>query len=137
MSYVNHSTSIRRKIVCLCGSTKFNEAFEKASYDLALKGDIVLSVGCFRNYKNEFQVTPDEKIALDKLHFDKIDLADEVLFLNVNGYIGESTKKELAYSIFKCKSIEFLDNKLGEEYMESNSRMLGHMAAMFLVKGLK
>lgn len=34
------------KIVCLCGSTRFGDAFAKANLDETLKGNIVLTVGC-------------------------------------------------------------------------------------------
>ena len=40
----------------------------------------------------------------------KIDLADEVLILNVNGYIGESTQRELTYALVEKKKIRFLES---------------------------
>ncbi len=36
-----------RKIVCLCGSTKFKEAFEKANREETSNGNIVLTVAMF------------------------------------------------------------------------------------------
>jgi hypothetical protein len=36
-----------RKIVCLCGSTRFGDAFAKANLEETLAGNIVLSVGCY------------------------------------------------------------------------------------------
>jgi hypothetical protein len=51
---------------------------------------------------------------LDELHLRKIDLADEVLILNVGGYIGESTKRELAYAQQWGKAIRFLEAINGE-----------------------
>lgn len=41
---------------------------------------------------------PGVAAALDELHLRKIDLADEVLVINVGGYIGESTRREIAYA---------------------------------------
>jgi hypothetical protein len=38
------------------------------------------------------------KEALDTLYLTKIDLADEILVLNVGGYIGESTRREIEYA---------------------------------------
>ena len=35
------------KVITLCGSTKFKDAFIKAQKDLTLKGNIVISVGLF------------------------------------------------------------------------------------------
>ena len=85
------------KTVCLCGSTKFKEEYIKANRDETLKGNIVLSVGLF-GHTEGLDMDSDTKKMLDKLHLAKIDLADEVLILNVGGYIGESTSREIAYA---------------------------------------
>lgn len=45
---------------------------------------------------------------LDALHRHKIDLADEVLILNVGGYIGSATEGELAYAKAQGKRVRFL-----------------------------
>jgi cell division protein FtsB len=54
-------------------------------------------------------ITPEEKLQLDELHKRKIDLADEVLILNVGGYIGESTRSELEYAQLLGKPVRFLE----------------------------
>lgn len=75
----------RPKIVCLCGSTRFFEAFQRANYEETMKGHIVLTVGHYPNSKEHGQntgCTPEQKKALDELHLRKIDMADEVLVLN-------------------------------------------------------
>ena len=41
-------------------------------------------------------------------------LADEVLILNVNGYIGESTARELAYARSLGKPVRFLEDADGD-----------------------
>lgn len=40
----------------------------------------------------------ERKRMLDQLHFRKIDVADEVLVVNLGCYIGNSTEKELVYA---------------------------------------
>lgn len=35
------------QIVCLCGSTRFHDDFQRANYELTMRGHIVLSVGFF------------------------------------------------------------------------------------------
>jgi hypothetical protein len=47
---------------------------------------------------------------LDRQHLAKIDLADEIFVINVGGYIGDSTRREIAYSEFKGKSISYLES---------------------------
>lgn len=96
------------RIVCLCGSTRFAWAFEKANAEETLAGRIVLSVGCMTHAAN-LSITPEQKIALDDLHKRKIDLADEVLVLNVGGYIGDSTKSEIEYALNNNKPVRYLE----------------------------
>lgn len=64
--------------MCLCGSTRFKAAFEEAARSETLAGRVVLSVGVFGH--QEASPLPDHvKVELDRLHLEKIDLADEVL----------------------------------------------------------
>lgn len=106
----------RPTIVCLCGSTRFSEAFQQANLRETLHGRIVLSIGCDMRSDDElFAHKPaDElaqiKIALDELHLRKIDLCDEVLILNCGGYIGQSTARELAYARSLGKRVRFLED---------------------------
>lgn len=109
--------SVKNKpiIVCLCGSTRFSEAFQNANLRETLDGKIVLSIGCNMKSDTEiFGLLPKDELVgikqrLDELHKRKIDLADEVLILNVGGYIGESTQSELEYAIDHDKVIRFLE----------------------------
>jgi hypothetical protein len=100
-------------IVCLCGSTRFSEAFHEANLMETLAGKIVLSIGCDFKSDRDLEVAGmlslDDKQRLDELHLRKIDLADEVLFLNVGGYIGQSTQNELDYATRQGKIIRYLE----------------------------
>ena len=104
-------------IVCLCGSTRFSEAFRQANLRETLAGRIVLSIGCdMRTDEDIFRCTPHKRAAqikaqLDELHKRKIDLADEVLILNVGGYIGDSTRSELDYARAHRKRVRFLEGE--------------------------
>lgn len=98
------------KIVCLCGSTRFMDAFRKANLDETMAGRIVLSVGCDTKSDDDLRITPEQKIALDELHKRKIDLADEVYVLNVAGYIGSSTRSEIEYAEKTGKPIRYLES---------------------------
>ena len=107
--------SDRPTVVCLCGSTRFWQEFQRASLRETLAGRIVLSIGAasgtddehFGNLpKGEYERV---KSMLDDLHLRKIDLADEVLILNVGGYIGESTTRELEYARSAGKFIRLLE----------------------------
>lgn len=102
----------RPTIVCLCGSTRFYKTFEVANLRETLAGKIVLSVAGGQADDQLFGAMPaaerDATVAmLAELHRHKIDLADEVLILNVDGYIGRSTEEELRYALSRQKSIRF------------------------------
>jgi hypothetical protein len=107
-------TPPRPRVVCLCGSTRFKEAFDEATYQETMVGRIILSVGFFmratgNRHGESIGATPDQKIALDELHKRKIDLADEVLVLNVGGYIGQSTRSEIDYAVKHGKPVRYLE----------------------------
>jgi hypothetical protein len=97
------------KIICLCGSTRFKDQFEKANRILTMKGIIVLSVGVF-GHSDMVPLSESEKNMLDELHRRKIDLADEILVLNVGGYIGSSTSSEIDYAIEHKKPVTYLES---------------------------
>jgi hypothetical protein len=107
-------TTDRPPIVCLCGSTRFYEAFQRANYERTMAGEIVLSVGHYPHSTEQAHgqsvgCTPEQKEALDTLHKQKIDLADYVLVLNVGGYIGDSTRSEIEHARKTGKPVEWLE----------------------------
>ena len=98
------------KIITLCGSTRFKDEFLEAQKRLTLEGNIVISVGLFGHSGDDEVWTEGVKDMLDRQHLAKIDLADEIFVINVGGYIGESTRREIAYAEYKGKSITYLEN---------------------------
>ena len=97
------------KVITLCGSTKFKDAFLKAQKDLTLQGNIVISVGLFGHSGDNEVWTEGTKAMLDDMHKRKIDMADEIFVVNVGGYIGESTKSEIDYAIRNGKKVNYLE----------------------------
>jgi hypothetical protein len=101
----------RPEVVVLCGSTRFPEVWAKARYDLTLAGKIVLTIGCDTKSDEGLDITEEQKVALDELHKRKIDIADRVLVLNVDGYIGASTRSEIEYAEWFEKPIQYLHSQ--------------------------
>ena len=95
------------KVICLCGSTRFKQAFHEAYAKLSDEGSIVLSVS--RLDPQHEAVCEAQDIIRHKLHLRKIELADEILVLNVGGYIGESTRNEIDHAKFLGKPILYLE----------------------------
>jgi len=88
--------------VCLIGSARYHDMFREVEFREAVNGKIVLSpVFC--------RAARDERGKLNALHMRKIAFADEVLVINVGGYIGEDTSRELAYARSLDKVISFLE----------------------------
>lgn len=54
-----------------------------------------------------FEITEEQANLLGELHFRKIDLSDEIFVIDVDGYIGSSTKKEIEYAKEKGKAIRY------------------------------
>lgn len=94
----------RPEIVCICGSVRFMSEILAASRDLTLAGAVVLAPG-----EMDAPMTEVQRAALGALHLRKIDLADRILVVNPGGYIGESTRKEIAYAEAAGKPVSFTD----------------------------
>ena len=103
----------RARIICLCGSTRFIEQFAIKTWELEREGHIVL--GCtllpswYCDAPSHFGERTGTKAQCDELHLRKIDLADDVLVLNIGGYIGESTRNEIAYATRHGKPVTYLE----------------------------
>lgn len=96
-------------IITLCGSTRFKDTFLEVQKQLTLEGNIVISVGLFGHSGDEEVWHENTKQMLDEMHLRKIDLADEIFVINVNNYIGESTRREIIYAKSHGKTIRFLE----------------------------
>lgn len=108
----NERHSKRPTVVCLCGSTKFKDAYQRANARLTLEGKIVLSVGLF-GHADRIVFEAEQKALLDRLHLDKIDMADEIFVVNVGGYVGESTRREIARAEATGKPVTYLTRPSG------------------------
>ena len=110
------------KVVTLCGSTRFEDQFIETQKRLTLEGCIVISVGLFGHSGDEEVWKPGTKEMLDDMHKRKIDMADEIFVIrstfgrllptgrkNVGGYIGESTRSEIAYAEKTGKKVNYLE----------------------------
>jgi len=110
----NHKIIAVPKIVCFCGSTRFANTFMIERWKLEKQGIMTFGInilpnGYFGSENSHGAEKEGVKEILDELHLSKIDLSDEVVILNVGGYIGESTMKELNYAKTKGKFITYFE----------------------------
>ncbi|MFA5429910.1 MAG: hypothetical protein WC329_01975 [Candidatus Omnitrophota bacterium] len=110
----NFSPKPNVKVICLCGSTRFTPEMMQLTWEYAKLG--ILAIGWFVRPMHEGE-TQDHHLAekegvaelFDELHFRKIDLADEVMVLNIGGYIGNSTRSEINYASSIGKPVKYLE----------------------------
>ncbi len=102
------------KVITLCGSTRFKDTFMEIQKRLTLEGNIVISVGLFGHSGDNEVQTESIKQMLDDMHKRKIDMADEIFVINVDGYIGSSTKSEIEYASKTGKIIRYLEEDENE-----------------------
>lgn len=95
-------------VVALCGSVRFKDTFDEWERILTLRDMTPLS--CCWAF-DETVLMPSTKQALDRAHKDRIRICDEVLVLNVGGYIGESTRAEIAYAESLGKTVRYLEKR--------------------------
>lgn len=81
------------RVVCLCGSLRFQELFLSERRRLTALGVIVLAPEAIGE-----ELTPSTRAALGELHLRRIDLADEVRVVSAGGYVGPATRREIEYA---------------------------------------
>ena len=116
-------------VITLCGSTRFKDQFMEAQKKLTLEGNIVISVGLFgHSGDSEVWENMDEgtltktKEMLDDIHKRKIDMSDEIFVINVNNYIGESTRSEIEYAMAHGKKVRYLEDPWKDVFDEPEEK---------------
>lgn len=99
------------KIITVCGSYKFRKEMVEVTEKLALQGNCMLTP-IELSKPNKEAYTEKEAEIFDKMHKEKIKLADAILVVNVNGYIGDSTKTEIEYAKLLGKEILYYTDLL-------------------------
>lgn len=86
----------RFPVITICGSMRFHAEMDVAAQELSREGYIVLMP--FVAFNAEQQLFDPVKRMLDDMHRAKIDLSSEIYVVNPGGYIGESTRGEIAHA---------------------------------------
>ena len=85
------------KIITVCGSLRFIKEMMEITEKMELQGNCMLSP-IYPTKPDKDSYTDDEVIILDKMHKEKIKLSDAILVVNVDNYIGNSTKSEIEFA---------------------------------------
>ena len=84
------------KIITLCGSLKFQKEMMEIAEKVALEGNCILTP--VYPALDNIERTEEQLVKLKEAHFKRIELADAILVVNVNNYIGNSTNLEIEYA---------------------------------------
>ena len=111
----------KTKIVVLCGSSKFTDVMAVCSW-LIEKEERAITMGLhllpswygekpIKSHLAEYEGVAEQ---FNELHLRKIDIADEIFVVNVSGYIGDDTRREIGYAESKNLRIRyFTDDPIG------------------------
>lgn len=84
------------KVITICGSMRYKKEMMKVTEELALKGYCILTP--MYQVTSNIEINEKQKELLKKEHFKRIEISDAILVLNIDNYIGESTKLEIDYA---------------------------------------
>lgn len=85
------------KVITVCGSYKFKKEMVEIAEKMTLEGNcMIMPNDLTKTGKDSY--TEDEILMIDKMHKEKIRISDAILVVDVNGYIGNSTKSEIEYA---------------------------------------
>lgn len=91
------------KVITICGSMRYSKEMMKIAEQLELKDGYAV-IQCVYNVDGQKYEGFDASI-LDKIHRKKIDISDAIYVVNIDGYIGNSTKNEIEYAKNNGKEI--------------------------------
>ncbi len=99
-----------RKVIAIIGSSKFKDHQMGIAQRETLLGNVVLITG-FWHHVDKKPITDEQKARLDELSLYKVKLADEVIVVNPKGYVGQSTREQIAFAVANSKPISFTGGK--------------------------
>ena len=86
------------KIITVCGSMKFVKEMMEITEKVELQGNCMLVPIYNHTRPDKDSFTEEEALIIDKMHKERIKLSDAILVVNVNNYIGSSTRSEIEFA---------------------------------------
>lgn len=100
--------------ITLCGSTRFEPQFKEWNHKLAIAGHTVYSLSLFAREatdvgkEGKITISDSEKVTLDLVHLDKILNSEAIVVIDVDGYTGFSTKREIQWARMQGKLVYWI-----------------------------
>ena len=95
------------KIVTICGSMRFENEMKKIAFVLETQYDMCV-LQCVYN-EEKLELCENDIAVLNLAHYKKIEISDAIYVVNVNGYNGKSTSKEIEYAKKMGKEVMYLE----------------------------
>lgn len=91
------------KVITICGSMRYAKEMIKIAEELELERGYVVIQCVYPSDEGKYQGAKAD--ILSRIHRKKIDLSDAIYVVNIDGYIGNSTKNEIGYALSKKKEV--------------------------------
>jgi len=116
-------TKEKPRIITLLGSSRFCGEMAILAWEFEKGGAIALGLHLLpQGYCEQKGMIPDSdgrihhigeqegvEMEMDTLHFKKIEMSDSVFVVNIGGYIGKSTAREIAYARYLGTPVSYLE----------------------------
>lgn len=97
------------KVVTLCGSMRFQNEMMEIAEKLAREGECVLTLVYM--VMKDCEISEEEVKRLKLEQFKRIELANEIFVVNVDGYVGESTMAEIEFAERNGKRVRWMESR--------------------------
>ena len=91
------------KTVTICGNMKFAKEMQRIAFLLETRQNMNV-LQCVYNIDN-LDVTSTEQASLANSHYRKIELSDAIYVVDIQGYIGNQTSKEIEFEKSNGKEV--------------------------------
>lgn len=109
----------KRKVITLCGSTRFQKEHGDQYIRLVMGGWTVLTCPALFQCEGENKGLPEIsskiKERLDECHKEKILMSDAIFVINPGGYIGDSTRSEISFALAHYKDVIYQEPNVKHE----------------------
>ncbi len=91
------------RTITICGSMRFEKEMKRIAFELEAKHKFHV-LQCIYGLKKDELTSADMDI-LEEAHLKRIEISDAIYVVDIDGYIGDMTKKEIQYAIENGKEI--------------------------------
>lgn len=95
-------------VITLCGSTRFYKEFDRICYELTLADYAIFTIGTMLNSDKKLEHSKQTLERFDLLHKSKIIMSEGIFVIDVDGYIGDSTRSEIEFAEIHDRDIYYL-----------------------------